>query len=204
GGAGGRSRSARERACPPLRGGAPPARPRVERHRGGLSPRRHPLGPLRAPDAVALVQGEDELTYGELSRRARELGTRLRSLGVGPDVPVALALPRGFDLIAGLLGVLEAGGAYVPLDLTHPEERRDFILRDTGAAVVVTEGLELSPGEIGPIRPIRPIGPIPTPGNLACILHTSGSTGMPKGVAVTRRNVARLVFGTSMPVSDRT
>ncbi|HJX27946.1 MAG TPA: condensation domain-containing protein, partial [Thermoanaerobaculia bacterium] len=70
----------------------------------------------RAPDAVALTHCEAELTYGELSRRARALGSHLRDLGVAPDVPVALALPKGFDLIVSILGILEAGGAYVPLD----------------------------------------------------------------------------------------
>ncbi|HKH44008.1 MAG TPA: amino acid adenylation domain-containing protein, partial [Thermoanaerobaculia bacterium] len=146
----------------------------------------------RAPETVAVVQGAEKLTYGELARRARALGGHLRSLGVGPDVPVALALPRSFDLIVGFLGVLEAGGAYVPQDLSHPQERQDFLLRDTGAAVLITQGLIC--------RPLcdlaAPTGS-PHPDNLAYILYTSGSTGTPKGVAVTQRNVARLVLGTS-------
>jgi amino acid adenylation domain-containing protein len=169
----------------------------------------------RAPDAVALAQGEAELTYGELARRARTLGAHLRVLGVAPDVPVALALPKGFGLIVSILGILEAGGAYVPLDLSHPAERLTFLLRDTGAPVLLTRGttanhlaatgvrvVDLETWEVAP--PLPGDGRVRGRGgrgvrvdHLAYILYTSGSTGTPKGVAVTHRNVARLVLGTS-------
>jgi amino acid adenylation domain-containing protein len=171
-----------------------------------------------APDAVALAQGEAEMTYSELARRARALGEHLRDLGVAPDVPVALALPKGFDLIVSILGILEAGGAYVPLDLSHPQERLTFLLRDTEAPVLVTRGtaahhlaypgvhvVDLDTREVAPPLPgdgrVRGRGGrgvrVPSADNLAYILYTSGSTGSPKGVAVTHRNVARLVLGTS-------
>src|SRR6185436_20036703 len=70
----------------------------------------------RRPDAVAVVGGDAHLSYGGLARRAGRLSRRLRGLGVGPDVPVALCAGRSPELIAGILGILGAGGAYVPLD----------------------------------------------------------------------------------------
>ncbi|HEY0510562.1 MAG TPA: amino acid adenylation domain-containing protein [Thermoanaerobaculia bacterium] len=144
----------------------------------------------RAPDAVALVHAGEILTYRELDARAGEIAGRLRPLGVGADVPVALALPRSFDLIATILGILKAGGAYVPLDPSHPRERIAQLVRDSGAAVLVT------PEGVIPVKPAA--GPAATAhaDSLAYIMYTSGSTGLPKGVAVTHRNVARLVLGT--------
>jgi amino acid adenylation domain-containing protein len=111
----------------------------------------------RAPQAVAVSQGEETLTYGELARRARSLGAHLRALGVGPDVPVAFALPQSFDRVVTVLGILEAGGAYVPLDLSHPRERLDFVMRDTGAPVVVTRKSALTPAPL-PAPPTHPPG----------------------------------------------
>src|SRR6185369_13029492 len=111
----------------------------------------------RAPQAVAVSHGEATLTYGELAHRARALGAHLRSLGVGPDVPVAFALPKSFDMVVTVLGILEAGGAYVPLDLSHPRERLDFVLRDTGAPVVVTRKSALTPAPL-PAPPTHPPG----------------------------------------------
>jgi amino acid adenylation domain-containing protein len=158
----------------------------------------------RTPDAVALVQGDAAMTYGELLDRARRLAAPLRALGVAPDVRVALALPRSFDLIAALLAILEAGGAYVPIDASHPAERIGHLLRDSGAAALITQGgtrlpaLEIPVLDLGAL-PEDPATPPPArrpgPDNLAYVMYTSGSTGAPKGVAVTHRNVARLVLG---------
>jgi amino acid adenylation domain-containing protein len=167
----------------------------------------------RAPDAVALVQAGAALTYRELDARAGELARRLVALGVGPDVPVALALPRSFNAILAILGILKAGGAYVPLDLSHPRERLAGLLRDSGAAALITRGalpagvpaveipvvdLDDHPREVEEAgEPAAgAAGHRPDPENLAYVMYTSGSTGAPKGVAVTHRNVARLVLGT--------
>jgi amino acid adenylation domain-containing protein len=161
----------------------------------------------RSRQAVALSAGGAALTYGELDRRAEALAHHLVALGVGPEMPVALALPRGFDLIVGILGILKAGGAYVPLDPEHPAERLGFVLEDTGVKVVLTHGdlaerLPLSGQQVveldllsaaGAVGEVRPGS---TADNLAYVLYTSGSTGVPKGVAVTNRNVLRLVLGT--------
>jgi amino acid adenylation domain-containing protein len=131
----------------------------------------------RRPDAVAVIMGEERLTYAELMAQAGDLASRLRELGVGPEVPVGLCVERSVDLIAGVLGILEAGGVYLPLEPDHSEERRRFILEDARAAVVVDPHPRPLSGEIrGEGRAL--------PGNAAYLIYTSGSTGRPKGVAV--------------------
>ncbi len=95
----------------------------------------------RSPDAVAIVCGAEQLTYGELNRRANQLMRELRGLGVGPDVLVGLCLDRSLDLIIALLGVLKAGGAYLPLDPSYPAERLAFMLEDAQAAVLITDSI---------------------------------------------------------------
>src|SRR6185312_10747723 len=82
------------------------------------------------PDAVAVVFGDEALTYGDLEHRANRLAHHLRALGVGPEVVVGLCLPRSLDLVVGLLGILKAGGVYLPLDPDYPAERRAFMLSD--------------------------------------------------------------------------
>src|ERR1700728_239111 len=94
----------------------------------------------KTPGATAVVFEEEELSYGELNRRANQLAHYLRELGVGPDVRVAIAVERGFEMIIGLLGILKAGGAYVPLDPAYPEERLRFMLGDSMPAVLLTQG----------------------------------------------------------------
>ena len=97
----------------------------------------------RTPDAVALVAGPRaapiHVTYGALARRATQLAHRLRAHGVGPEVPVAIALERSVGLVVALLAVWEAGGAYVPLDPALPAARQQAILTDVGAPVVIVD-----------------------------------------------------------------
>ena len=93
----------------------------------------------RSPDAVAVVFGDESLTYGALNRRANRLARRLRGMGVGPEVLVGLCVERSLEMVVGLLGILKAGGAYVPLDPAYPKERLAFMLEDTGARVVLTQ-----------------------------------------------------------------
>ena len=92
----------------------------------------------RTPDALALVFGEERLSYAEAFGRAHALAGRLRDLGVGPDAPVGISLERSMELLIAALGVFLAGGAVVPLDPAHPEERLRFMLEDSGARVVLT------------------------------------------------------------------
>ena len=89
------------------------------------------------PDALAVVSGDTRLTYRELLARADSLADRLRAAGVGPEVPVALLLPRSVDMGAAALAVLRAGGAYLPLDPGHPPARLAHMVRDSGARLLV-------------------------------------------------------------------
>ncbi|MCA6119370.1 amino acid adenylation domain-containing protein, partial [Bradyrhizobium sp. WSM 1738] len=92
-----------------------------------------------SPDAIALVFGDAELSYAALNARANRLARRLRERGVGADVVVGLALDRGVEMMVALLAVLKAGGAYLPLDPEYPRERLAHMLRDSGAALVLTQ-----------------------------------------------------------------
>ena len=93
----------------------------------------------RAQEATALVFEEQELSYGELNRRANQVAHYLRRLGVKPDTRVAICVERGVEMIVGLLGILKAGGAYVPLDPAYPVERLSYSLRNAEAAVLITQ-----------------------------------------------------------------
>ncbi|MFL6292492.1 MAG: amino acid adenylation domain-containing protein, partial [Thermoanaerobaculia bacterium] len=156
----------------------------------------------RTPDAVAVLDGDQSLTYAELMEKARGLASRLRSLGVGPDVPVGLFLERSLDMMVAVLGVLEAGGAYLPLDPTWPEERLRIMLEDAHAPVLVTHAPLVGkvPGGVQNVirvddpdgRGFLPAG-CTTPDNLCYLIYTSGSTGRPKGVAMHHRGVANYI-----------
>ena len=152
------------------------------------------------PDAIAAQLGEQQLSYGELVRRAGALARRLRELGVGREDVVAVALPPGPELVVALLGTLCAGGAFVVLDTTHPPRRLEFILGDAAARVVVTESrlLERLPSPDGwtavcvdrEQAALEALADGPELAEqageeaLAYLLYTSGSTGQPKGVLV--------------------
>ncbi|MFL6235263.1 MAG: amino acid adenylation domain-containing protein, partial [Thermoanaerobaculia bacterium] len=144
----------------------------------------------RAPEAVAVVFGNEEITYAELDRRARRVAGRLLSTGIAPESRIAVVAERSPELIAALLGILQAGCAYLPLDPDLPEERRRFLLADAGA-VLLDLSEDPSVGSVGSVRSVRSV----SPDQLAYVMYTSGSTGAPKGVAVTHGNVVRLVRG---------
>ncbi|KAB2877418.1 AMP-binding protein, partial [bacterium] len=92
----------------------------------------------KTPDNIAVVFEDQELTYQQLNEKANQLAHYLRTLGVGPDTLVAIAVERSLEMIIGLLGILKAGGAYVPLDPDYPQERLQFMLDDTQASVLIT------------------------------------------------------------------
>ncbi|HEX7331329.1 MAG TPA: amino acid adenylation domain-containing protein [Pyrinomonadaceae bacterium] len=165
----------------------------------------------QTPRAVALIAGEQQLTYKALNERANQLAHYLRRLGVGPEVAVGLCVQRSVELIVGVLGILKAGGAYVPLDAQYPAERLRYMVNDAQIKVLLTEeaavtaftgfcsevvslerATELFAAESRENPETKTSGK-----NLAYVLYTSGSTGQPKGVNVEQRGVVRLVKNTS-------
>lgn len=159
------------------------------------------------PDAVALVFGDDTLTYAALDSRANRVAHRLIECGVRCGDRVGVCLERSADLISGLLGVLKAGAAYVPLDPDHPHERLLFMYEDAGADLILAHAAtaERTPGGRDCVLFVDDSDandPVAAPGvptaldDLAYIIYTSGSTGTPKGVANHHRGVAnRLLWG---------
>ncbi|MEO3822129.1 amino acid adenylation domain-containing protein, partial [Plantactinospora sp. B24E8] len=157
----------------------------------------------RFPGGVAAVFGGRELTYGELAERSDVVARWLRSVGVGHQDVVAVALDRGFDVLAVLLGVLKAGAAFTVLDTGNPVNRLEFIVRDTGARVVLTHSdlvgfLPVPDGWrmvcVDTEWSVLESVPVPVVweewadgDSLAYVLYTSGSTGRPKGVLIEHR-----------------
>ncbi|HBH72470.1 MAG TPA: hypothetical protein DDY43_03300, partial [Synechococcales bacterium UBA10510] len=141
----------------------------------------------RTPHSLALVFDDQQLTYAELNARSNQLAHHLIELGIGPDKIVALCLERSLELIISLLAILKAGGAYLPLDPAWPVERQHLLLDEAGCTLLLTaEGPEM----IHSPHPVR--GAVSGP-PLAYITYTSGSTGIPKGVAVGHPSIVRLV-----------
>ncbi|MFR9788499.1 non-ribosomal peptide synthetase [Streptomyces sp. MB22_4] len=158
-------------------------------------------------DGVAVVSGGRSWSFGEVDAWAERLAAVLRSRGVGPEVLVGVCLPRSVELIVGLLGVLKAGGVYVPLDPEYPMGRLEFMLADSGAAVVVgsgeVAGALAAGGGVPLVEPDAEVAegvvagavPVAVPANLAYVIYTSGSTGRPKGVQITHASLANVVAG---------
>jgi amino acid adenylation domain-containing protein len=159
----------------------------------------------RTPEAPAVVSAGGTLTCAELDRRAGGLARRLRSLGVGPDVPVGLYAPRSPEMVIGALAVLKAGGAYVPLDPAQPADRLAFVVRESRMPVILAVlAKEGAPGWVEEGVRVVPISEAETgglpmetfpaaPESLAYVIYTSGSTGRPKGVEISRAGLANLV-----------
>ncbi|HSU80949.1 MAG TPA: amino acid adenylation domain-containing protein, partial [Thermoanaerobaculia bacterium] len=174
----------------------------------------HALFSARAaaqPGAVALVCGDERLTYGELEARASQLARYLASRGVVPGDLVGLCLERSLDLVVAILGVLKSGGAYLPLDPDTPSSRLKLILEDSRAALLLTQErlldrlpasaagvicLDREATHIGQESPASWAARI-SPDALAYVIYTSGSTGTPKGVLISHANVTRLLTATA-------
>ena len=149
------------------------------------------------PEAPAIVFEHRQWTYKELNEQSDSLAAYLREKGAGPDVLVPVYLDRGPEMMIAILGILKAGAAYVPLDTAYPAERTNYILKDTGASLIVTTtGMSHKLGEISTVpfimvdtvminrNTVDDAAEIAGPGNLAYVIYTSGSTGQPKGVMV--------------------
>jgi amino acid adenylation domain-containing protein len=162
----------------------------------------------RTPDAVAVVFGDQQLTYWELNARANQLAYYLQKQEVKQEVLVGICVERSLDMLIGLLAILKAGGAYVPLDPNYPKERLAFILQDAQVSVLLTQRSLLTR------MPERKAQVICldddwqaiaqqswenlfyelTSDNLAYTIYTSGSTGKPKGVQIPHRALSNFLY----------
>jgi amino acid adenylation domain-containing protein len=155
------------------------------------------------PDNIAVIDGEQSLSYSELDRRANQLARRLRSLGVAPEVPVGVCMKRSLELVIAMVGLLKAGGVYVPLDPLNPKERLSFILKETQPKVLLAqERLSECLRDLGTTGPIfldrdwdtisseraDPVENLTHSGSLGFLIYTSGSTGEPKAVMLPHRS----------------
>src|SRR5688572_18505687 len=161
----------------------------------------------RRPDDVALLFENDRLTYRELNEQANRVAQYLREAGVQTGELVSIFTSRSLRMVVGLLGILKAGAAYVPLDERYPAERLSFMLKDSGARVLLTEErlLEKLPGYDGRIVYLdaewnnisqcsaENLGHKVTNEQPGYVIYTSGSTGQPKGVEVSHRAVVNLL-----------
>ena len=145
------------------------------------------------PDAPAVDNGREVLTYGELGEAATVLAERLAETGVGPGDKVGVRIRSGStDLYVAILGILVGGAAYVPVDADDPDERARVVFEESGAVAIVGNDLVISTTAAGEGRsPVERTAP--TIDDDAWVIFTSGSTGKPKGVAVTHRNAAAFV-----------
>jgi len=160
-----------------------------------------------APQAIALSDGDRQLSYYDLDSRADQFAGYLVELGVVPGGTVAICMERSFDWIVAALGIMRGGAAYVPLDSSWPDARLRFAIKDSGATVLVArqsllDRLQLKQQVQGvdPARDVAAIAATPllehrtlAPDSLAYIIYTSGSTGTPKGVEITHANLTHLV-----------
>ena len=165
----------------------------------------------QTPDELAMVFGDHQITYRELNEWANQAGHHLQSLGVGPGSLVAVRMERSIEMVAGVLAILKAGGTYVPLDTSDPPDRLAFMLEDTGARVVLThERLVDRIPEPGPVvvcldsdkdvidrQSRRNLVSGTSAESPAYMMYTSGTMGIPKGVCVPHRAIARLVINTN-------
>jgi amino acid adenylation domain-containing protein len=170
------------------------------------------------PERVALIDGSEKVTYRELERRAAAIAHLLGPTSGRGKAPIAILIPPSTDLIAAILGVLKSGVPYLPIDPTSPADRIRNVLEDSGASSVVTTLGQLDSLPSGTWQPVvvdsaaaravtesaADLPPI-SPGSLAYIIYTSGSSGRPKGVAVQHVGVRQLAESTRqlLNVSDQ-
>ncbi|GAA2596388.1 amino acid adenylation domain-containing protein [Streptomyces tubercidicus] len=163
----------------------------------------------KQPEAVALLAGEEELTYRQLDERADAVAAGLRALDIAPGSRIGVCLERDADLVVTLLGVLKAGCAYVPMDPRYPAQRLSFTARNAAMPVIITSAPNFPPvpgtqlltpralTQLAGGRTADGTRPVDGGEDPAYVIYTSGSTGTPKGVVVPHRNVLALLQATA-------
>ncbi|MBI6912249.1 amino acid adenylation domain-containing protein, partial [Pseudomonas palleroniana] len=158
------------------------------------------------PQAVAVRQGAQQLSYQQLNEQANQLARHLIERGVGPDDRVAICARRSVETLVGLVAILKAGAAYVPVDPAHPQERIAYLLQDSAPVAVLVQtataglvtGLPVAVIDLNSAAWHTAPADNPhvaglTPAHLAYVIYTSGSTGQPKGVMVEHQTLENLV-----------
>ncbi|TWP53815.1 non-ribosomal peptide synthetase [Lentzea tibetensis] len=159
------------------------------------------------PDAAAVTDDEQQLSYRELDARSDALAHRLVELGVVREDRVAVHLRRGVDVVVAVLGVLKAGAAYLPIDTRYGEGRRNYMITEGRVRLVITEpdlADDLPPDDVLRWRsePAERAGeplPPPAPHDAACVLYTSGSTGQPKAIVLEHRQMIAFTLNPVLP-----
>ncbi|MCD6571342.1 MAG: amino acid adenylation domain-containing protein, partial [Deltaproteobacteria bacterium] len=163
------------------------------------------------PDKVALVFGDERLTYAQLNEASNKVAWYLRANGVGKGTYVAIMVERSMDMIIGVLGILKAGGAYVPIESEYPKARIKYMLEEIQAPVIIVQDrlLDRLPEYDGKILSMDQfwekdgikdrsnLENVNSPEDIAYVIYTSGSTGNPKGVMVPHIGITRLVKNTN-------
>jgi len=165
----------------------------------------------RRGEELAVVCGEEKISYADLDRRSNQLGHYLRNLGVGPEKLVGISVERSIHMVLAMVGILKAGGAYVPIDPAYPPDRLRFMAEDSDIGVWLTQGhlahripqlkahvvcLDRDWDEIAQ-QSDESFRTQVFPENLAYVVYTSGSTGQPKAAAVSHRSMIRLLRETN-------
>lgn len=160
------------------------------------------------PDKIAVSFNQEFYTYRQLNEKANRLGRTLRASGVGADTPVGILAEKSLDLIVGILGILKAGGGYVPIEPEYPVHRINFMIKDSGCKVVLTQNKYFNiPWEGATIIKLDSpdsynadasnVQGINDSSSLAYIMYTSGTTGKPKGSLIQQFSVIRLIKNTN-------
>ena len=169
------------------------------------------------PAKVAVIAGDESLTYAELNERANQLARHLRSCGIGRESLVGICIDRSLEMAIGIVGILKSGGAYLPLDPDYPKDRLAFMVRDANLPVIVTksnlvDALPNSDSRVVFLDDVASLSALstdnlfdqPQPSDLAYVIYTSGSTGQPKGVMIEHGNLANYLLALNHELGIRT
>lgn len=158
----------------------------------------------RTPNGVAVVWNDQTITYEKLKQKVDQIAFLLKQKGIGPEHVVGVLVKRSIDMVVSVLAILKAGGAYLPLEVSYPSERNMYMLEDSKASLVITQGdidfhTELETILVDEIKNVEfensnnVTFEKTSPNNLAYVIYTSGSTGKPKGVMVEQRQINNLI-----------